>query len=277
VAHEPQEKNSVFDFLYVDHHRIGLYLSQFSDFGNLTNLVHSQRAGDETSVSGGIPSIAKGEAKESQQTGIERHFDTQWSQVLNFLDELQTRGMVRRSLDGAPIGCILLVPGNLFLVNMRSFEKTWGAISSGVTKQEPHGIRNARRAVQSRDRIRSPGADMEGLRILGSLEQPIFMVLRSGEHRLWSTLAPDYLIGGSADLNLKHGLRVSGEWYVLGILDCLPGAGKVESSEMGRLSGGGDNSFSDSMVGMWNEFRLVFGRPVDCYGVTPIVIMREIG
>ena len=76
MAQEPQKKNSVFDFLYVDHNRIGLYLSQFSDFGNLTNLVHSQRTGDETSVSGGVPSIVKGEAKESQQTGIERHFNT---------------------------------------------------------------------------------------------------------------------------------------------------------------------------------------------------------
>ena len=126
------KENSVFDFLYVDHHKIGLYLSQFSDFGNLTNLVHSQRAGDETSLRGGIPSVAQGEAKESQQTGIEKHFDTQWSQVLDFLDELQTRGMVRRNSEDASIGRLLLIPGNLFLVNMRSFEKTWGVVSSEV-------------------------------------------------------------------------------------------------------------------------------------------------
>ena len=246
MAREPQRRDSVFDFLYVDHHRIGLYLSQFSDFGNLTNLVHSQRAGDETSLRGGIPSVAQGEAKESQQTGIEKHFDTQWSQVLNFLDELQTRGMVRRTLEDASIGRLLLIPGNLFLVNMRSFEKTWGVVSSEVTVRDQHDNRKARRAAQSQGRMETPPPGVAGLKILGSLEQPIFMVLKSGEHRLWSTLAPDYLIGGSADLNLKHGLHVSGEWHVLGILDCLPGAGTVASSEMGRLSGGGDNSFSDT-------------------------------
>jgi hypothetical protein len=66
VALEPQKRDSVFDFLYVDRHRIGLYLSQFSEFGNLTNLVHSERAGDETVLSAGVPSLAKGEAKQSK-------------------------------------------------------------------------------------------------------------------------------------------------------------------------------------------------------------------
>lgn len=277
MAREPQRKNSVFDFLYVDHRRIGLYLSQFSDFGNLTNLIHSQRVGDETSISGGVPSVAKGEAKESQQTGIERHFDTQWSQVLNFLDELQSRGMVHRSLENAAIGSLLLIPGSLFLVNMRTFQKTWDALSAGIASQESHGNRKMRRAAERRGATETSSPDIGGLRILGSLEQPIFMLLKSGEHRLWSTLTPDNLISGSADLNLKHGLRIAGEWHVLGILDCSPGPGTLAPSEMGRIAGGGTNDFSDNMIVVFNEFRLVLGRPEDCYGITPIVIMREIG
>jgi hypothetical protein len=89
-------------------------------------------------------------------------------------------------------------------------------------------------------------------------------------------LDPDYLIGGATDLNLKHGLRVTGEWHVLGIVDCEPGSGDVTSEEIGRLCGGGDNVFSDSVVNLWHEFREVLGRPDDCWGLTPLVIMREV-
>jgi hypothetical protein len=275
VAPEAQKKDSVFDFLYADRHRIGLYLSQFSEFGNLTSLVHSRQVGDETSLSGGVPSVVKGETKQNQRTGVERHYDTQWSQVLNFLDEVQARKMLRRQIEGAPIGGLVLLSGSLFMVNMRSFERTWGAIS-GEVPAASQSNRHARRAAAARGEPQ-PLTDIGGLKILGSLDQPVFMVFRSGSDRLWSTLEPDYLIGGSSDLNLKHGLRVSGDWHMLGVLDCHPGLGEVSPKEVGRLSGGGDNIFSEAMINMWREFRLVFGRPADCYGVTPIVIMREIG
>jgi hypothetical protein len=161
------------------------------------------------------------------------------------------------------------------LVNMRSFEKTWGAITANI-QVGSESNRKARRAAATRGEPSTTNFDLGGLKVLGSLEQPVFMILRSGKDRLWSTLDPNYLSGGSADLNLKHGLKVAGEWHMLCILDCHPGSGAISASEMGRLSGGGDNAFSDSVVNIWNEFRLVFGRPVDCHGVTPIVIMREI-
>jgi hypothetical protein len=273
VANEQKKKDSVFDFLYADRQRIGLYLSQFSDFGNLTNLVHSSRTGDETTLSAGVPSLAKGESKQNQQTGVERHFDTQWSQVLNFLDEVQARQMLRRDIETTPIGSLFLVSGNLYLANMRSFEKTWGAISSEPATT-PQGNRHARRGKPGQRQQDAPPR-LDGLKILGSLEQPVFTVFQSGKNRLWSTLDPNYLSGGSADLNLKHGLRVAGVWHMLGTLDCQPGSG--DDVPDGRLCGGGDNIFSDSIVSMWREFRLVFGRPADCFGITPIVIMREIG
>ena len=185
---------------------------------------------------------------------------------------------MRRTLEKPSIGSLVLLPGSLYLANMRTFEKTWDAISSGVAApQEPQGNRKARLAARSRGEVQPPQPDLGGLRILGSLEQPIFMVFKSEQHRLWSTLAGDYLISGSADLNLKHGLRVAGEWHILGILDCLPGNGQTDPQEMGRIAGGGDNVFGSGIVVMFNEFRLALGRPEDCYGITPLVIMRQIG
>lgn len=274
-APDQRKTVSVFDFLYVDHRRIGLYLSQFSDFGNLTNIVHSRDERSGVEIKGGVPGVASGSASDGQSSAVQRHFDPQWAQVLNFLDETNARGLLRRKIGETPVGGLLLVPGSLFAVNMQAFEKTWGAIS-----EEPDGRtsgnRRERRAARKSGGV-DQGPDVGGLRILASLEQPIFAILKTGEHRIWSTLSPDYLIGGAMDMNLKHGLRITGEWHVLGVLDCEPGAGEVSLDEMGRLCGGGGNVFSDSIVSLWSEFRQVFGRPEDCWGVTPLAIFREIG
>lgn len=266
--------DSVFDFLYVDHKRIGLYLSQFSDFGNLTDIVLSRTERSDVQLRGGIPGVVSGATTGEQTSGIERRFDTQWSQVLNFLDETHSRKMLRTDVNEAPLGSLLLVSGALYIVNMQPFAKTFGALSESPT-EPARGNRKQRRATRA-SRDPDQEEDMSGLRILASLEQPIFAILRSGEHRIWSMLNPDFLIGGSNDINLKHGIRVTGEWHMLGIVDCEPGSGDETSEEIGRICGGGENEFSSSAIDMWHEFRQVFGRPDDCWGLTPLVVMREL-
>ena len=57
MAQEQESRDSVFDFLYVDNRRIGLYLSQFSEFGNLTSLVQSVSTTDSKSIKGSIGAI----------------------------------------------------------------------------------------------------------------------------------------------------------------------------------------------------------------------------
>ena len=192
MAREPEARKtaSVFDFLYVDHKRIGLYLSQFSDFGNLTRLVHSRSVDDATGLTGSIAGVIGGESTRSQQSGIERHYDTQWSQVLNFLDEAQARQMLHRGLPNASIGGLLLVSGALHIVSLRPFERTFGVISDTPATS---GNRRQRRAAASHSQTGSAPNDNIGLRVLGSLEQPVFMVLNAGADRLWSTLDPNLM------------------------------------------------------------------------------------
>lgn len=89
-------------------------------------------------------------------------------------------------------------------------------------------------------------------------------------------MEPDSLIGGSSDLTLKQGVKIAGEWHVVGILDCLPGEPNTDERQIGRICGGGDNIFSSGAIALWRELGLVFGRPDDCFSVTPIMIMREV-
>jgi hypothetical protein len=100
------------------------------------------------------------------------------------------------------------------------------------------------------------------------------MVFASESGRLWSTIDPAYVVGSASDLHLKHGLTIAGTWHLVGILDCLPSIAATPDIS-GRVVGDKDNEFSDALKVMLREHRLLMGRPSDCYGVTPLIIMRE--
>ena len=116
---------------------------------------------------------------------------------------------------------------------------------------------------------------MAGLQILASLDQPIFMVLKTETARAWSTIDPAFVIGSATDLHLKHGLLIAGTWHVIGILDCLPTLTEPDLSDVGVICGT-DPSFSQGVIGMIQAHRNAMGRPSDCYGVTPLIIMRQV-
>lgn len=279
---ETQKTASVFDFLYADHHRIGLFLSQFSDFGNLTDIVHERGTSGDNTTSLGFKGVVGGEWKGGDSASVQRRFDPQWSQALNFLDEVNARGMLNRDLGQTGLGSLVIVNGSLSILNMKPLERAWNAVLENA-KEQNQGAQVRRKDEKLRSRPAAKPVqhavveeDLAGLRILGAIDQPIMMALSSGQHRVWSTLEPNYLIGGSSDLTLKHGVRINGDWHVVGILDCFPGAQQTDAEEIGRICGGGENIFSSGAMTIWRELGQIFGRPSECHGVTPIMIMREI-
>ncbi len=276
---ETKKTDSVFDFLYVDHHRVGLFLSQFSEFGNLTDIVHTKGVTDDALISAGVKGIVGGEAKSGHSSNLQSKYNPLWIQALNFLDEVNARGMVSHDLASAAIGSLVLTKGCLNIVNMLALSRSWDVAAENAREQQKSksaaGNRKLRRTGQQQH---DPEAEGPGLlRLLGSFDQPIMMALDTGKARLWSTLDQTYLVGGSSDLALKHGVQIAGEWHAIGILDCLPGELIADEANIGRICGGADNPFSSSAIGLFRELGLIFGRPADCYGITPIMIMREVG
>ncbi len=271
MAQGPEKSDSVFDFLYVDNRRIGLYLSQFSEFGNLTNLVEDVSTSDTTDLKGNV-GVVSGAVKSAQQSGVHRHYDPQWVAPLTFLEEVQSRKMIKKGIAEASIGDFVLLPGQVVMANLRVFEKTWSAIDPADVQTPVHSDRNERRRAA---RQPQPNPASSGLSILASLDQPIFMVLKTEGARAWSTLDPTCIIGSAADLHLKHGLKIAGKWHVIGILDCAPTVTEPDLSDVGMLCGT-DPQFSDALKAMVQAHRNSMGRPSDCYGVTPLIIMREV-
>ena len=75
----------------------------------------------------------------------------------------------------------------------------------------------------------------------------------------------------------KHGITVPGTWYMLAILDALAEDVGVGDEWLDRAAGTPDNIAGVGILTSVLEFRKIFGRPLNSYGVTPLAIFREIG
>jgi hypothetical protein len=86
---------------------------------------------------------------------------------------------------------------------------------------------------------------------------------------VWCSLRDESLIVSPADLLLQHGLRIAGEWTVIGILDAKPGNSEDSTAEY-------SSAFVGALAQMIPSVRNVLGRPDTYFGVTPLLILRKI-
>ena len=94
-----------------------------------------------------------------------------------------------------------------------------------------------------------------------------------GENTVWCCLQNDGMTTPADDLLLKHGIAVRGEWSLLGILDAVPDS---EAPADDLPPAAGDN-VATLMRALAPFARQLLGRPPGHYGVTPLLIFREIG
>src|SRR6266404_2379829 len=115
--------DSVFDFLYADHDRIGLYMSQLNQFGNLTSLVRTTEASDKKTFEGKIPTLVGMGSESASRNAGTKTYDPRWTQCLAFLDELQERDMISRSMTDVGIGQFVLCSGDLAVVDIGGMQR----------------------------------------------------------------------------------------------------------------------------------------------------------
>jgi len=108
--------------------------------------------------------------------------------------------------------------------------------------------------------------------LLKGLPHAIQATVNTGADQAWCTLSVDNLVVGADDFALKHGISVQGSWYLLGILDALPDRPATPA----MLQGEGDKSIQDVLRTVIAMSRNFFGRPAECFGVTPVLIFRAL-
>lgn len=99
---------------------------------------------------------------------------------------------------------------------------------------------------------------------------------------MWCSLREDGLVVSASDLTLKHGVTVSGRWNMLGVLDALPeidAAGNLTAEAVEAAQGNvlpSASAFGELMLQLTPAIRGLLGRPHTAYGMTPVLIFREI-
>lgn len=288
MASDPEKTASVFDILYADTRRLSSLLAQLNDEGVLTEISRAAEDATSTNVELSVKVVKAGSnsaGRESKTTKI----DPTWLLPLLFLDSAQD--LIKRDIESAAIGSIVLNTGKLIVTDMSVLQELW---KSPVTKRqllkavadaaaEQDGAnRHERRAAGKKGKTDSTENELV-LEILPLLpHSPQFNIVTM-ESAVWGTFDPKYLVGTVADLTLKHGAKVPGAWSVVGILDALPWEERGDEDyddflsyfEQVRIGMTGDNLWKLATQ-LAAPARQTLGRPFLSYGVTPLIIFREI-
>lgn len=284
-----QSTDSVFDFLYYDARRIASFLAQFDNSGHLTGIVQNetaQRSKQSTGTlkaSGGVL-LAKASGEHSHVTGSsyqresQRVYDPTWANARAFLDHLAEHGLTNRDIGAAGIGQFVLSTGALSISDLQLMHKTWQLPS--VKKQMRAGIPVPAGNRKDRRKGEAMGLNqptMDGLELFWDMVTILPHTIQArlkGDVELWCSLHQEGLSVEASDITLKHGTNIPGDWSVLGILDARPD-NRAESD--GLVDFGDGSEMAVNMMGIIAPIaQNLLGRPKRCYGVTPLLVFREI-
>lgn len=291
---------SVYDFLYHDARRVGSFLSQFETYGVPSQVKATESSGrgasKRTSASGeaGVPMVAKGQTSLDWTTNVddreiaERTYDPLWANARRLLDYLAEQDLIQRDLWAARLGQFVLVSGSLVMLDVATFKEAWQkpgvkqfvmASAQGGVPAVPGQQKSAQHAAKEKAKSEA-GLLIELLAVLPHLIQAQLFAQRFS---VWCTLAEASLVGPSSDVVLKHGAYVQGQWSLLGILDADPDVpraqaeGEPPTQSIDELVADMIPSGIGKMTAQLAPLtRTLLGRPRTSFGVTPLLIFREV-
>lgn len=307
---EPDDRStgSVYDFLYHDARRIASFISQFDDYGSLTGIVQKEAADSATGertkfeASGSIAAIVKGGGAFEQDVNSgasresSRTYDPLWTNAVALLEYLDERHLLHRDFNAARIGNIVAFTGDLSVFDLGVLRKMWDL--PGVKKLMLAQVQSAKEAESTRNRherrksaslsaSKSPPDNTEvALEMMTILPHAIQASVADDVRSIWCTLREDSLSISGADMLTKHGLTVSGQWTIIGILDAFPDGPDFHPDDGGPSLSALQQMVAGSRLGFFAfniaahlvpHIRNLLGRPAASYGITPLLIFRQIG
>ena len=292
VARDEPLTDSVFDFLYHDARRIGSFISQLDKSGLLTSMKETENAEKSagTTVGGtvaGSVAVAKAGASLQEATSqvakeaIERTYDPFWINAIALVDMLDERGLISDGLSNARIGQIVRVSGEITMTDMSTWKGLWAepslreAITSsmdgsaGLPVVKGKAAYEAKRAAK--DQAGNAKAVLGVLNILPHFVQT--MIVDDERNAVWASTPEHNMVGSTGELIFKYGSTIPGRWTVVGVLDAYPD----EQDSGGPIAARAPNAFVTGIAEhLITPIRALLGRPADAYGMTPLVIFREL-
>jgi len=299
--------DSVYDFLYHDARRIGSFLAQFDDFGHLQQITANEtvskggKRGFSLRLAGNVPLLpgaadsAEGSItlnRDPSHAGAEsqaRVYDPLWSNARALLDYLDERQLIERNLTAGRLGQFVMASGELSILNAGLLEKMWEAsgIRDNAIRQSGETARmqwnanpqNATLRGGQRDKAEKAATKMAESNATSAMDiLPLFphsaqCTIKGKDFSVWSSLSEKGMVSAVADLSLKHGTEIPGEWHLLGVLDALPSPVPAQIPIVGT---GVPSHMGDLIKNLSNLGRTLLGRAPSAYGVTALLIFRDV-
>jgi hypothetical protein len=302
---EPQS-DSVYDFLYCDSRRIASFLAQFDDSGHLEKVIQRESAatgskrGWKFGLGGGGMVVGTGGTGNASfeispaaggSEASERVYDPLWTNARTFLDYLEGASLLQRNLLEARIGQFALLSGALGFFDLSLLKSAWeqpfvrGLLKAGMNLAQPPipvaSRQQQRRAGGGKSHAVTEQQHGPADAVLGMLQflpHAIVASVRFEHGSVWCNLNSASLVGSSSDIILKHGVSVPGVWNVVGIVDAFPEteSDDVISAAQAAIAAGALGSLGEVMATFAPAVRNMLGRPKGAWGVTPLLIFREI-
>jgi hypothetical protein len=298
---EGQKRDSVLDFLYHDHRRIASFLAQFETYGILQQVKATESVGrigsSRTTHSAGLDlvTVAKagitvdGTVSDDERDSAERTYDPLWTNARTFMKYLDEGNMIEPDLSRARLGQFVRATGSLAILDLVMMQSAWklptvqtlikrGALAAATLDAATTGQNRHQRRKDASTGAARPSETSEAdlmIDLLSMLPHAVQARLNGVSVNVWCSLRQESIVGASSDLVLKHGITVPGEWHILGILDAMPDqAGETGQDEL-------PPAFAGSLVGQLAESlapvtRKFLGRPPEAYGMTPLLIYRNV-
>lgn len=265
------------DFLYADHERVASLVSQIDGIGALVGYERNFEKGKAKGGKAGIsfPVISgelSGEMNYNKQ--LRQEYDPLWMNSKRLVDTVSERSTADPLAYN--YGSLVTLRGTLicldqsFLNDLLKSDAVLDSISQGIESESPN--RSAKVQKKERNDLAKTIRDF-----LQTLPLGIVFILFSGKNAFWFNVKREYLTLQALDIPLKFPVAVGGEWHVTGLIDALP---QDHANVLTALEGMGQKLVFPQAFSILTQLVVplvgLFGRPADAYGLSPVVIHREI-
>jgi hypothetical protein len=210
-------------------------------------------------------------------------FPCKWVNALSFLDQIENRALLSRDIKVAGFGDLILIKGPLLIRDLGALEKIWSLpsirkIAEAGSEDTQSGNRQQRRQSEKANNKSGPKNNTTELdlffELVKILPHPAQMQI-GADPTAWAVLDGAGLVAAASDFVLKYGGAIPGEWCAVGILDAVPDS--VSASLKKQHGSGLDEIVSVLLSQLEPVVRQLLGRPAGAFGITPLLVFREIG
>lgn len=268
------------DFLYSDHERVASFLSQLHTSGSLQAVEQGGQKTKSTQKEGGLSfGPVKGGISQGHDWNreVRQTYDPLWRNSLKLIQDVEDKATINAD-DQLAIGQLRTLSGSLLAYDLSSLtsimqsESMEGFIANGI----PESAELSERSSKVKNQQKKDEASV--LRsFLKELPLGIGFVFVTESAHFWFSVKREFLSLYTMDVPLKFPTHISGQWNVLGIVDALP-EDHVEGIRhiLDRNIDGLLPAMVLHMMQLTGVSTGMFGRPVPAYGLSPLVVYRDV-